>query len=303
VSLLTPVRDRASDLTYATGWSAVKRLPEPAARTLFDAAGDLAHRLDGKGVGQLRRNLAHVVPGASDHELEELTRAAMRSYLRYWRESFRLPTWSAAEVERRMVVHDRDLLDAAIDEGQGVVVVAGHLGNWDHVAAWAAGQGIAVTSVAERLRPERLFERFVAYRESLGMEILPLTGDRDLTTDLLRHLREGRVLALLADRDLAHSAVDVTLLGRPARMPGGPAALAKRAGAVLLPMSSWYDETHTHLRLHPRLQATPGLRFRDAVTELTQLFADVLGQAITAHPTDWHMLQRVWLDDDEGGAR
>jgi len=302
VSRLASVRDRGSDLTYAAGWSAVKRLPEPAARALFDAAGDATHRRHGKGVRQLRRNLAHVVPDASDDELEALTRAAMRSYLRYWRESFRLPTWSAQEVERRIVVHDRGLLDDAIAEGRGVVVVAGHLGNWDHVAAWAAGQGIAVTSVAERLRPERLFERFVSYRESLGMEILPLTGDRDLTTVLLTHLREGRVLALLADRDLAHSAVDVTLLGRPARMPGGPAALALRAGGVLLPMSSWYDETHTHLRLHPRLEAAPGLRFRDAVADLTQQFADVLGGAITEHPTDWHMLQRVWLDD-EGGAR
>ncbi|MFZ0325600.1 MAG: phosphatidylinositol mannoside acyltransferase [Actinomycetes bacterium] len=307
MSLAAPVRDRASDLTYAAGWAAVQRLPEPAARLLFEKVADAAYRRNGSGVRRLRGNLAHVLAQGpsgppSDSEVDRVCHAAMRSYLRYWLEAFRLPTWSPKEVTSRMVVHGYDHLAEAIGEGRGVVVVTGHLGNWDHVAAWAATQGIAVTTVAERLKPESLYERFVAYRESLGMEVLPLTGDADLTAVLLKRLNEGRVLALVADRDLSQSAIDVRFLGRPARMPGGPAALALRADSVLMPLSSWYDGAHTHMRLHPRLVKPAGLRFRDAVPQLTQQFADVIGTAILEHPADWHMLQRIWAVDDERAA-
>ena len=297
MSVLAPVRDRASDLTYATGWAAVQRMPESVAQALFRQVADAAYRRNGARVQQLHRNLRHVVGEVPADELEQLTRDGMRSYLRYWCEAFRLPTWTSQELSDRMVVHDRQLLDDAVAAGRGVVVAMGHMGNWDHLGAWAVAQGIPATSVAERLKPERLFQRFVAYRESLGLEILPLHGDTDLTANLLNRLRQGRLVALVADRDLSNTAIDVKLLGRPARMPGGPAALALRAGAVLLPATSWYDETHTHLQLHPPLGATPGLRFRDAVPELTQQFADIIGTTITEHPADWHMLQRIWLDD------
>ena len=298
MSALAPVRDRVSDLTYATGWAAVQRMPEPAALALFRQVADVAYRRNGDRVQQLRRNLRHVVGDVPPDELEQLVRDGMRSYLRYWCEAFRLPTWTPQELSQRLVVHDLQLLDDAVGAGHGVVAAMGHVGNWDHLGAWVVAQGIPSTSVAERLKPERLFQRFVAYRESLGLEILPLHGDADLTASLLSRLRQGRLVALVADRDLSNTAIDVKLLGRPARMPGGPAALALRSGAVLLPATSWYDETHTHLQLHPPLVATPGLRFRDAVPELTQQFADIIGTAITEHPADWHMLQPIWLDDD-----
>ena len=107
-----------------------------------------------------------------------------------------------------------------------------HMGNWDHAGAWLAGTGVPFTTVAERLKPESLFERFVEFRESLGMEVIPLTGGEQPPFKILaERLRSGGVLCLLADRDLTASGIEVEFFGSPARMPAGPAALAVDTGA------------------------------------------------------------------------
>jgi lauroyl/myristoyl acyltransferase len=158
---------------------------------------------------------------------------------------------------------------------------------------------VPFTTVAERLEPESLFERFVAFRESLGMEVLPLTGGERPPYDLLAdRLRGGGVLCLLADRDLTATGVDVDFFGSVARMPAGPAALAHDTGAALLPVTLWYpDRSRWHGRIHPQVRV-PADGDRDAkVRVMTQQTADSFAEAIAAHPADWHMLQKVWVDD------
>jgi KDO2-lipid IV(A) lauroyltransferase len=185
-----------------------------------------------------------------------------------------------------------------------------HMGNWDHAGAWASLTGAPVVTVAERLRPERLYERFLAYREGLGMEILPLTGgEGDLLDTLSRRLRAGRLVPLLADRDLRASGIEVDLLGAATRMPPGPAMLAIRTGAALHPVSIWYEDAEPDaeparasrqrlvIRFHDEIAAPTSGRTREKVTSMTQQVADVFGDAIRAHPQDWHMLQPLWLAD------
>ncbi|HUW15561.1 MAG TPA: phosphatidylinositol mannoside acyltransferase, partial [Actinomycetes bacterium] len=116
----------------------------------------------------------------------------------------------------------------------------------------------------------------------------------DVSGTLVARLGQGRVIALVADRDLGHTGIEVDLLGEPARFPAGPAVLALRTGAPLLPVMSWYDKDRTHLEIQTALHVDSSLGFRDSVLALTQQFADALGQALREHPTDWHMLQRVW---------
>ena len=293
------VRDGVVSWGYGAGWMLSRRLPEPVVAGAFDQIGNLATHRDGRGVQQLRRNLARVRPGLTTSELDNLTAAAMKSYLRYWREAFRLPEWSRAEIERRMVAtHEQRMFDP-LEAGQGVVAVLGHFGNWDHAGAWVTGRGFHVTTVAERLKPESLFDQFVEYRESLGMTVLPLTDGPDTTDALQTCLRGGGLVALLADRDLTSSGVEVDLLGEPARMPIGPALLALRTEAVLLPVVSWYDDEdggHTHLEFLPPMTST-ATGLRDRLNDLTQQWANVVGQAARDHATDWHMLQPIWNAD------
>lgn len=297
------MKELLADQAYGIGWQAVRHLPEGAAEAMFRRLADQAWRRRGRGVRQLERNLSRIVPDASAEGLSALSRAGMRSYFRYWCEAFRLPEWSHREVVDRIVVHDEHILREAVAAG-GVVAALGHLGNWDHAGAWGVVTGIRFTTVAERLRPESLFRRFLEYRESLGMEVLPLTGGEDVSSVLMRRLDQGRVVALVADRDLSTGGVTVDLLGSPARFPAGPAVLSLRSGAPLLPVVSWYDAHRTHLQILPALSPDPALGLRDAAHRLTQDFADVLGSAIRQHPTDWHMLQRVWVEDlDDRGAR
>lgn len=288
-----------SSAAYAAGWGLTQHLPERVVSGTFRLAADGTVRRGGSGVDQLRANLRRARPTLSADELDDLVRDAMRSYLRYWQEAFRLPTWSRAEVKRRIKTTNAERLIDPLEAGIGVIVVLGHFGNWDHAGAWITGEGYGLTTVAERLRPEALYERFVTYRESLGMEVLGL-GDRELSTVLQQRLEQGGLVALLADRDITGTGTEVTLLGEPARLPAGPALLSMRTRSVLLPATSYYDGPNTQVRFELPLTpqtTTQGSSLREQVRDLTQQWADVIGQAAVKHSRDWHMLQPVWSAD------
>ena len=235
------MREQLGDLAYAAGWGLVKRLPEPLAVRLFDGIADFAWRRRGKSVLRLEANLRRVRPDASAAELAELTRAGMRSYMRYWCESFRMSTWGRERIAASFAPEHVDRLDEALAAGRGVVLALPHMGNWDLAGAWVVVTRVPFTTVAERLKPEKLFDRFVAYREGLGMEVLPLTGGAGTLGTLAKRLRAGGLVCLVGDRDLSASGVEVEFIGEATRMPAGPAALADGRGVVLaLPhMGNW----------------------------------------------------------------
>jgi KDO2-lipid IV(A) lauroyltransferase len=286
------LRQRAVDLAFALAWALVRRLPERTVTWLFHLAADRVVRKDGRGVRRLRGNLAVVRPGATDAELDALTLAGMRSYLRYWQEAFRLPEWSDAEIVGRVRTVNEKLLRDAHAAGHGVICALPHLANYDHAGAWAGLTGMPVSTVAERLQPESLFDRFIAYRKKLGMEVLPLTGgDDDVTGVLAERLRAGRFVCLVADRDLSERGVPVTFFGRQSRMPAGPAALSVRTGAPLIPATLHYDGTDLVITFHDTIDPEGG------TAAMTQRCADAFALGIAAHPQDWHMLQRIFLDD------
>lgn len=278
----------------------MRRLPEPAAYAVFRVAADLAWRRRGPRVRQLERNLRRARPDASTAELSALSRAGMRSYLRYWCDAFRLPDWDHGRVVSTVRVENEHHLRDALGAGRGVVAALMHMGNWDHAGAWAALTGAPVVTVAERLRPERLYARFLAYREGLGMEILPLTGQEGITATLVDRLRSARLVPLLADRDLRATGLEVVLLGEAARLPAGPALLALRTGAALHPVSIWYEPGPTRglvIHFHDEVLAPASGPTREKVTAMTQGVADVFSAAIRAHPQDWHMLAPLWTAD------
>ncbi|WP_323377667.1 phosphatidylinositol mannoside acyltransferase [Streptomyces smaragdinus] len=294
------MKDRLTDAAYGAGWSAVKLLPEPAARALGNRIADTAWRRGGKGVRRLRSNLARVRPEASAAELAELTRAGMRSYLRYWMEAFRLPAYSKQRMRDGFDPKDAHWLEDGLAAGGGVILALPHMGNWDMAGAWVTSKlEVPFTTVAERLKPESLYDRFVAYRESLGMEVLAHEGAGAFGV-LARRLRAGGLVCLVADRDLSASGVEVDFFDGRAKMPAGPAMLAQQTGALLLPVTLWYDDSSIlQGRVHPPVEVPAEGTRAEKTAVMTQRVADVFAAAIADHPEDWHMLQRFWLDDLE----
>jgi phosphatidylinositol dimannoside acyltransferase len=279
-----------TDLAFTAGWGVVRRLPEPAAARVFDAIADQAVRRNGRGVRQLRENLAVVRPGLDTAALDALTRAGMRSYLRYWQEAFRLPDWDDDRIVGRVRTVNEPVLRDAYAAGAGVICALPHLANYDHAGAWAGRTGMPVSTVAERLRPESVFDRFVAYRKRLGMEVLPLTGGSDDVFEVLAdRLRGGGFVCLVADRDLSAKGVPVEFFGRPSRMPAGPAALSLRTGAPLVPATLHYDGPDLVITFHPVVDTAGGS------AAITQQCAAAYEAGIAAHPQDWHMLQPIFL--------
>ncbi|MDO0928598.1 phosphatidylinositol mannoside acyltransferase [Streptomyces sp. TG1A-8] len=290
--------ERFADSLYGLGWSTVKKLPEPVAVRLGRTIADLAWKQRGKGVRRLEANYARVVPDATPERLAALTRAGMRSYLRYWMESFRLPAWSAERVRAGFDPEGVHHLTDGLAAGRGVILALPHLANWDLAGAWVTTRlETPFTTVAERLRPETLYDRFVAYREGLGMEVLPHSGASAFGT-LARRLRDGGLVCLVADRDLSASGVEVDFFGERARMPAGPALLAQQTGALLLPVTLWYDDSPVMQgRVHPAIGVPESGKRTERTSAMTQALADVFATGIADHPEDWHMLQRLWLAD------
>jgi KDO2-lipid IV(A) lauroyltransferase len=253
-------------------------------------------------VRQLRQNLRRVVgPACPDVEFDALVGEAMRSYARYWLETFRLPKMDHAGVVARVGQQTSGVghLDAAVQAGRGFILALPHTGNYDVAGLWLIDRyHRPFTTVAERLRPDWLFDRFVAYREGIGMEVLALTGgDQTPTAVLTERLKAGGGVCLVADRDLSQHGVEVDFFGERARMPSGPALLAAMTGAALLPVGLWFTPDGGWGQ---QIMAPVGWsegRLRDRVSGGTQQLADAFAKMIAEHPTDWHMVQKLWLAD------
>jgi lauroyl/myristoyl acyltransferase len=286
--------DQATTFGYLSGWKVVRLLPERGAHAVFRRIADEIFRRDGRGVQRLRSNLARARPGLPPGELDALTHEAVRSYLRYWCESFRLPAWPIEDVVRRTRTVDEHHLRDAYAQGSGVVVPLPHMGNWDWAGAWACATGMPLWTVAERLEPERLYDEFVAYRNTLGMEILPLTGGDAVLPRLEGWVRDGGLVCLLADRDLSRTSVEVELCGARARMPRGPALLARRTGAPLVPVTLHYVGDDMTVTVHEPVPHADG---DEGLAAMMQGVADAFTSAFRAHPQDWHMMQKVFVDD------
>jgi KDO2-lipid IV(A) lauroyltransferase len=299
-------KDRLVEWAYAAGWRLVRAMPLPIARAVFDAGADRAARGSGAGVRRLAGNLRRVVgPQLPQAQFDALLRRAVRSYARYWMEAFRLPSQTREQHAGAFRLEGADVLAANVAARQGTVLALPHAGNWDAAGAWVAANGWPIVTVAERLKPDGLYRRFLAYREGLGMEILPLTGGPRAPLEVLADkVAQGYVVPLLAERDLSARGVEVRFFGGRTRMPAGPALLALRTGAPLYTVDMWFEDDGPRAALRGPLEV-PGadsgpLDVR--VRLVTQRVADSLAAGIAAHPEDWHMMQRLFLDDDAGST-
>mgnify|MGYP000597251465 CR=1 FL=1 len=283
-----------SYLAYLVGWSLVRALPERIAYSLFNRIALVAYNRDGRGVQRLRKNLGRVKPDLSASELEELTLEAMSSYLRYWCDTFRIQDWGTERVLRTVTTTNEELLTGPMAENRGVVVALPHSGNWDHAGAFFCARGIPLVTVAERLKPEKLFQKFLHHREAMGFEVLSLDAKSFVT--LIKRARERRLIALVADRDLSESGIEVTFFGGRAKMPAGPAVIAMKTGLPLVVAHVTYTPGGIHIDFH-QVSISKNSDEKLAVSETVQEIARLFEIGIKENPVDWHMLQRIWIDD------
>jgi lauroyl/myristoyl acyltransferase len=272
---------------YRFGWQVAARLPPRLVALIISAASWAALRHDGVHVRTLRRNLA-LTTGTPVPS--QLLRAALKSYLRNFYEVLALPAWSEADIRRRVSAVNEPAVRGA-HAGPGVVVALPHSGNWDLAGAWACATGMPVTTVAEQLSDAE-YAAFVAFRKSLGLEVVSHRDPRALTT-LVDAIHCRRVVCLLADRDLSGTGVPVSWRGHPITMPAGPAIVARRTGAVLLPAVCQFTTDGMAIIIGEPIAHRQG---RVGLTGMMQEVADFFVDTIARQPADWHMMQPFFSD-------
>ena len=280
---------------YFTGWKLVRSLPEKLAYSLFDQIAVITLRRNGARMKRLRSNLQRVCPDKEPAAMDQLMSAAVSSYMRYWCDTFRSPDWSKERIFATVSVTREELLTEPMRDGRGVVVALPHAGNWDHAGAYFCAMGFPLVAVVEKLKPEALFNKFLEYRQNMGMEILS-TESRSMAT-LMQRAREGALIALVSDRDLSRSGVDVNFFGYRARMPAGAALLAIRTGIPLITAQVSYTASGIHIEFNSVAIPTDGSD-TERVSQVVQKCADFFEAGIAKAPQDWHMLQRIWIDGD-----
>jgi KDO2-lipid IV(A) lauroyltransferase len=291
----------AAEWGLLAGWRLVRAMPGGMAGGLFRRGADYAYKKNGRAVRQLARNLRRVTPAMPEDQFVDLVRAGMRSYARYWCEAFRLPSMSPSALATGFGLENAHLLIDAHKAGTGAVVALPHSGNWDAAGAWVVTNGMPLATVAERLKPEGVYEQFLAFRRRLGMEIVPHRGGARPSLDVLAdRLRDSAaIVPLVAERDLSTRGVEVSFFGETTKMPPGPAVLALRTGAPLFVCDLWYTPDRPVGRIRGPLPVAPGDSMEERIRGTTQAIADELAKGIAEHPADWHMLQPLWLADLE----
>lgn len=285
----------AFHLYRSAAWLA-RTLPETIGRRMFRLAGLLAFELAPHMRSVVARNQAQVLGRApGDPLVRTATRDAFASYARYWFDSFRFAVVSPERVAARFTTIDAHHLWDALDAGRGAIVALPHIGNWDAAGSWLRALDRPAVAVAERLRPERLYDLFVANRASFGVEMFGL-GDAGIARALASKLEAGYIVALVADRDLTGRGVEVTMFGRARRMPAGPALLSLTTGAPLIVTPVFQTECGWRCVMTSALEIEPTGDRRADVRALTQRMAEEFERSIAAAPTDWHMFQPAWED-------
>ncbi len=284
--------------------SLLSRVVPPVVSDLLGAAGGrVAARQMEERRFLVARNLARIAGRPLSPEEEHRAVAEVfSSYARYYLESFRLPSLDDAAIDEGHDVTGYEHVAAGLARGNGVILVLPHLGGWEWSAFWLARiNGVKVTAVVEPLEPPELFEWFVSFRESLGMNIVPLGPTA--AQELIKALGRNDIVCLLADRDLTGHGAEVTFFGERTTLPTGPAMLALRTPAPVCPTAVYFHGKRGHQGVvRPPLDATRTGRLREDVNRLTQVVADELELLISAAPTQWHLMQPNWPSDHEALA-
>ncbi len=289
--------------TYTALARCLAALPEPVALAVGHRVGDLLFAIRAEQRRMVSANLARVL-GAGDGDqalVDRWARRSFRAYARYWVEGARLGRTSPVEVEERTFVQGLEYLADGVAMGRGVIMALPHVGSWEYGGAFLATQDLPMTSVAERIDPPELFDFFVQQRAAMGLTILPLDASSGST--VMSALRDGKLVGLLCDRDVAGNGIEVEFFGERTTMPAGPATLALRTGARLVTGAVYSGPGRDHRAIvEPPLDTTRQGSLRSDVARLTQEIAGRFEGLIRRAPEQWHVFQPLWLADRPGAT-
>lgn len=287
--------ERISLVGFKSAWWAGSYLPKSFLVTLFVSLAKLGAVKQPPSFKQLKYNIAKVLVQPIDSDsVAATTRKSFLNYARYWAEMFSLISVPNEKLNDYIDLHGLEILDAAIADGKGVLVIAPHSGNWDLAGAAIAHRYGRLTTVAERLKPEELFQLFVKSREPRGIEILPHRGGEISAFDLMiQRLKEGGFVALATDRDMSRSGVEVDFFGNQAKVPSGPARLFQETECAVIAVKVFFKGKKTVIDFQPRLSLTGD------VQQDSQIMATEIERVISANPDNWFMLQQVFVESPE----
>ena len=295
-----------TDLGYWTGWNILSLLPESLIRLLFDTVGKCVWQKKITGIKQLELNLSRATGLPKDsRQIRELSLQNIKNYLRYYREVFLIPRWSVKQINDKVIIKNVEEVDAALKTG-GIIIALPHMGNWDLAGAWAANYFGSLCTVAERLRPEGVYQKFLKVRRNLGISLIGLEGDGNPYEFLKSNLLKGTPVALLADRDVSGTGVVNTFFGSPTKTPIGPALLAVETGLPLFTCATWYEAGKLVISFDSQVlvpvdqESTAkisGLRATiKKASEVSAIIMQRFEKHIVAQPQAWHQLQPIWSD-------
>ncbi len=255
---------------------------------------------------QLERHMQRVSP---DGQPTENMRRGFGSYGRYWIESFRIPYLTDRQIDRGFSFIGYDKIEQVRADGVGPILVLPHLGGWEWAAAWLGRIAkVDVTAVVEQLEPPEVFDWFARLRQAFGVNVVAL-GPRAMV-DLSAAVKRRDVVCLLSDRDIGGNGVEVDFFGERTTLPLGPALLARRTGAPLLP-------TAVLFRGRQRICLVGDPIWPDRLPDVTvddsgprspqnraaknqqvmQVVAQRLEELVAVAPDQWHLLEPNWPSD------
>ncbi|MET1012014.1 MAG: phosphatidylinositol mannoside acyltransferase [Actinomycetota bacterium] len=268
-------------------------LPVRSGRSAYERAGRLFFRLAAGPRAVVAANQAQVLGRPADDALVQVsTREAFALYGRYWFDTFNVLGWDDAAVAAAFRFVGIERVEKGLAEGKGVVIALPHTGNWDVGGRAMAIRVAPVVSVAEHLKPERLFTLFLEHRRQLQMDIIDLASDH-VGRQLTQRLEENRIVALVADRDLSGGGIEVEMFGRTRRMPAGPALIALSSGAPLI-SGPTFTTRDGWVEVLSEVTIEPTGRRKDDIVALTRALAASFEKAIASAPSDWHLFQPGW---------
>ena len=276
---------------YRLARRAAEVLPSRAIGAVCRFVALLAVHIRPRQADLVRGNLTRVL---GSEPRSAMVREAFASYLRYWINAFRLPVVPDSYFTDRCTSEGFEHIQAARAEGNGVILALPHIGNWDAAGAWLVRQDVPLTVVVERLASPRMLAWFADLRTSLGLQVV--VNDAGVARKLLGALHDNHAIALLCDRDVDGTGGTFALFGEETTLPRGPATLALRTGAALLPAAAYESDNGWHIVIRPPVAATHTSEGGD-IDRVTKDLVRELEELIRRAPEQWHVFQPNWPAD------
>ena len=276
-----------------------RKLPKRIGLSVASFLGYVIARIDKKRRDQVIRNANRLSDSElSRKELKDFVNQTFESYAHYWVNTFRLVDMTKEELESTFTHDGWELIETALKKDSGVILVLPHLGAWDWGGLWISKiKGVSVSAVVEPLEPPELFEWFKRSRNALGMDIISLGSDAG--SQILKAISDKQLIVLVSDRDVGGASVEVEFFGEKTLLPAGPATLALRTGATLLPVAIYNKEDGCHGVVRPAIPLERKGKFRSDVKRITQTIADEMELLIRKAPEQWHLMQPNWPSDSQ----